>query len=117
MIKQSIGALVLLALMSCSYDNSQDPALEINEFKGEVAWITSFGGSGDDTPRSVISTSDGGYAIFGFSNSTDGDLVGKTTNVNDYWLVRLDTDGTLLWSRTYGGSKDDRGQAVIETSD
>ncbi|QBA65461.1 hypothetical protein [Muriicola soli] len=117
MIKQGIYAFVLLALFSCSDDNSTDAVLEINKFKGEVAWITSFGGSGDDTPRSVISTSDGGYAIFGYTNSTDGDLDSKTTNVNDYWLVRLDADGILLWSRTYGGSKDDRGQAVIETSD
>jgi hypothetical protein len=86
-------------------------------FKGEVAWTHSFGGSGDDTPRSVIETSDGGYAIFGFSDSTDGDLLPKTNNVNDYWLIKTDAKGMLLWSRTYGGSKDDRGQAVIQTSD
>lgn len=117
MFKQNIVSLVFLVLLSCSYDKSESIPEVMSEFKGEVAWITSFGGTGDDTPRSVISTSDGGYAIFGFSDSTDGDLTGKTTAVNDYWLIKINDEGTLLWSRTYGGSKDDRGQAVVETSD
>ncbi|MEZ2413805.1 hypothetical protein ACA086_02500 [Muriicola sp. E247] len=117
MFKQNIVFLVSLVLLSCSYDKAESIPETLSEFKGEVAWITSFGGSGDDTPRSVISTSDGGYAIFGFSNSTDGDLTGKTTAVNDYWLLKTDAAGTLLWSRTYGGTKDDQGQAVVETSD
>ncbi len=46
-----------------------------------------------------------------------GTLHPKTNNVNDYWLIKTDAEGMLLWSRTYGGSKDDRGQAVIQTSD
>ena len=117
MFKQRIVFLLSLVLLSCSYDKSESIPGALSEFKGEVAWITSFGGAGDDTPRSVISTKDGGYAIFGFSNSTDGDLTGKTTAVNDYWLLKTDATGTLLWSRTYGGSKDDRGQAIVETSD
>jgi len=104
--------------VSCTYDQGTLPGREeASLFKGELAWMYSFGGSGDDTPRSVIETSDGGFAIFGFSDSNDGDLSHKTTNVNDYWLIKTDAEGTLLWSKTYGGSKDDRGQAVVQTSD
>ena len=84
---------------------------------GNIEWTRSFGGSGEDTPRSVIATSDGGLAILGFSNSTDGDLAGKAMAVNDYWLLKLDSDGRTEWQRTLGGSKDDRGQAVIQTLD
>jgi hypothetical protein len=43
--------------------------------------------------------------------------MGKTTNVNDYWLLKLDAEGQLEWNKTYGGSKDDRGQSVIQTTD
>jgi hypothetical protein len=86
-------------------------------FLGEVQWVKSFGGSGEDTGRSIIQTMDGGYAILGYSNSTDGDLEGKSLAVNDYWLLKLDAEGNLQWSKTYGGSKDDLGQAVIQTTD
>jgi len=41
----------------------------------------------------------------------------KTTVVNDYWLLKLHADGTLAWSKTYGGSKDDRGQSLVQTKD
>lgn len=117
-MKRIFGLWALVICCACSNDDSQPmpPANEV-PFLGEMDWIRSFGGSGDDTAQSVIQTLDGGYAVLGFSNSRDGDLVGKTTEVNDYWLLKLDTEGNLLWSRTYGGSKDDRGQSVIQTSD
>jgi hypothetical protein len=51
------------------------------------------------------------------TNSTDGDLALKELAVNDYWLVKLDANGDLEWQKTYGGSKDDQGQQVIQTSD
>ncbi|NNJ87904.1 MAG: hypothetical protein HKP53_00755 [Eudoraea sp.] len=118
-MERIIVILFIGLLVSCTYDKGTLPGTEEPKplFRGELAWMHSFGGSGNDTPRSVIETSDGGFAIFGFSDSTDEDLAPKTTNVNDYWLIKTDSDGTLLWSRTYGGSKDDRGQAVIQTSD
>ncbi|NER09842.1 hypothetical protein SAMN06265375_101639 [Muriicola jejuensis] len=117
-MRKNIGYLsLILALSGCSYDQMSDPVEEFPEFKGEVAWIRSFGGSGDDTPRSVVQTDDGGFAVLGFSNSTDGDLQHKSANVNDYWLLKTDRNGNVEWSRTYGGSKDDQGQAVIQTSD
>ena len=86
-------------------------------FLGEIEWIKSFGGSGDDTARSIISTSDGGYAVFGFTNSIDGDILDKPMAVVDYWLLKLDVEGNLQWSKTYGGSGEDKGQQVIQTSD
>ncbi|MGB5377861.1 hypothetical protein [Muriicola sp.] len=117
-MKQLLACILIFMLFSCSRDNgNQLPLVNAPNFKGEVAWMYSFGGSGDDSPRSIIETTDGGFAIFGFSNSTDGDLAHKTTNVNDYWLLKIDAEGSPQWSKTYGGSKDDQGQAVIQTSD
>lgn len=111
--------LLLLCATACLDDDIYNINGEIDDtfFLGEVAWIKSFGGSGEDTARDVIVLADGGYAILGYSDSTDGDLLGKTTPVNDYWLLRLDAEGNLLWSKTYGGSKDDRGQSIIQTAD
>ena len=111
---------VVFALFSCSTDGEKGitlaPEAQI-EFLGEVEWVRNFGGSGEETAQAIIATSDGGYAILGFSNSMDGDIVGKTTAVNDYWLLKLDATGNLEWNKTYGGSKDDRGQSLAQTKD
>ncbi|MCL6266763.1 hypothetical protein [Flagellimonas myxillae] len=115
-MKKLFGCLAILLVTSCLSDDSQ-PLPITTTFEGEVDWMKSFGGSGEDTAQSVIQTADGGYAILGFSNSMDGDLAGKTTEVNDYWLLKLDAEGNLIWGRTYGGTKDDRGQSVIQTTD
>jgi hypothetical protein len=110
----------LMAFVSCSLD----PIIPYDEnslaeipYQGELAWIRNFGGSGTDTFHSVIATSDRGFAALGSSNSTDGDLEGKALAVSDYWLVKLGAQGDLQWSRTFGGSMEDLGQALIQTAD
>ena len=116
-MKKLAGMLVLATVLGCLSDDSPTNLPVQQTFEGEVDWVISFGGSGEDTAQSVIQTSDGGYAVLGYSNSMDGDLAGKSTTVNDYWLLKLDQEGNLSWSKTYGGTKDDRGQSVIQTRD
>ncbi len=116
--RRSIFIAGMAALtLACSKDRDDLPDNLLLPNAGELVSAQVFGGSGADTGRSIIQTSDGGLAILGFSESTDGDLQGKASAVNDYWLLKLDAEGALEWSRTYGGSKDDRGQAVIQTAD
>ena len=107
--------LSLLAFVCCTEDKYR--LEDLSEGINQIEFILNFGGSGDDTARSIIETTDGGFAILGFSNSTDGDLLNKTLNVNDYWLLKLDANGNIEWQRTYGGSGDDRGQKVVQTRD
>ncbi|MDC6390833.1 hypothetical protein PP182_19260 [Maribacter sp. PR1] len=110
--------LLLLIGISCSNDALEDNFESSgSNFLGKVEWVKNFGGSGEDTGQSIIQTIDGGYAILGFSNSVDGDLQYKTLEVNDYWLLKLDAEGNLQWNQTYGGSKDDRGQSLVQTFD
>lgn len=97
-------------------DSSLVPIAEL-AFLGEVDWVKTFGGSGEETAQAIISTTDGGYAVLGFTNSTDGDIQNKLNQVNDYWLLKFDVEGNLQWNKTYGGSKDDRGQSLVQTSD
>lgn len=116
-MKKILAVFVLVVFGSCTSDDTQaDPTDEVT-FLGEVDWIKNFGGAGEDTAQAIVQAQDGGFAVLGFSNSTDGDLAGKTTAVNDYWLLKLDAEGNLQWNKTYGGSKDDRGQSVVQTSD
>jgi len=113
-----IGLVILL--VSCAGGDDGFTIVgndEVPQSFADVVWAKNFGGSGDESPRSIITTNDGGYAVFGLTNSTDGDLADKQIAVNDYWLIKLDANGNLQWQRTYGGSKDDQGQQAIQTSD
>ena len=118
-MKQFVYVFLFLIVVSCSKDaevaniNNQT----VSNFLGEVEYVKNYGGSGEDTAQAIIATTDGGYAVFGFSNSTDGDISAKTTDVNDYWLLKFDAEGNLEWNKTYGGSKDDRGQNLVQTLD
>ncbi len=111
--------ICFFVLLSCIKDSEESPVDSTSTYRylGELDWVKNFGGSGEETAKAVISTTDGGYAILGFSNSIDGDLETKNTAVNDYWLLKLDAFGAMEWSKTYGGSKDDRGQSLVQTKD
>ncbi|WP_350284190.1 hypothetical protein [uncultured Croceitalea sp.] len=119
-MKKYIVVALGFLVMSCSSDdvNTEDSnGQQDAAVFGTISWVKNFGGSGDDSPRSVVPTLDGGFAVFGFTNSSDGDLASKALNVNDYWLLKFNVEGELQWQRTYGGSKDDRGQKAIQTKD
>ncbi|MEK6152754.1 hypothetical protein WIW50_05820 [Flavobacteriaceae bacterium 3-367] len=118
-MKKLVYIVFALSLLACSNDEALvlDDVGETPAFLGELDWVRNFGGSNSETAQSVVATSDGGYAILGYTNSQDGDITDKTLDVNDYWLLKLDADGSLQWNKTYGGSKDDRGQSVIQTLD
>ncbi len=66
----------------------------------DVAFINTYGGSQEDHIVSIVETSDGNLALFGYTNSIDGDITDKTLQENDYWLTKISPDGTLLWSKT-----------------
>jgi len=78
---------------------------------GNILWQVSNGGSQTDIANSVVQASDGTYLVFGYTNSTDGDISSNLGSY-DYWLLNLDTDGSLLWEKTYGGTSDDWGNSV-----
>ena len=84
-----------------------------------IQWAKSFGGSGIDVPSRIQITSDKGFIIAGASTSADGDVAGHhgTTDLNDYWLLKLDSSGNFQWQKSLGGSDDDLATSIKETSD
>jgi hypothetical protein len=105
--------LFLIIFSSCKKDDD----IQNSEFQGTIDWALTFGGSQEDFAQSVIPTLDGNILVFGSSSSIDGDIIDKTVEESDYWLLKLSIEGTVLWSKTYGGSEEDVGQKVIQTSD
>jgi len=77
---------------------------------GDVLWSTSFGGTQPDFGEAVAAVPGGGFIVAGTTASSGGGF-------EDAWLLRLDVDGALLWSRTIGAAAQDFGTAVAPTSD
>ena len=96
-----------------------DPGLDIDSISssGNVALIKTFGGSKNDVAEAVHATSDRGFVVLGHTQSADGDITGKSDDSFDYWLLKFDSEAVLEWNKTYGGTGDDRGHDIIQTSD
>jgi len=77
---------------------------------GNKVWEKTFGGSNLEGVYSGQQTSDDGFIIVGYTKSFG---VGN----NDVYLVRTDISGNSIWEKTFGGSKDDMGRSVQQTSD
>jgi hypothetical protein len=73
-------------------------------------WIKHYGGAGDDRAYSIVQTSDGGYALAGFTESIGA-------GGSDFWLVKTDSFGGTQWEKTYGGTGYDTAFSVVQTSD
>ncbi len=73
---------------------------------GGLVWQKSYGGSLNDYMYALTPTTDGGFMLVGSSESNDGD-VGSNQGGSDIWVLKIDTNGDLVWSRTYGGSSTD----------
>jgi hypothetical protein len=74
---------------------------------GNMLWNKTYGGTDTDEGWFVVETSDGGYAIAGYTQSYGGDM----------WLIKCDASGAITWNKTYGGARNDMGLSVVETGD
>jgi ABC-type transport system substrate-binding protein len=77
---------------------------------GQVQWNNTYGGAEDELGTEMIQTSDGGYALTGWTHSYGAGGV-------DFWLVKTDSDGNAQWNKTYGGASLDFSSSVVQTSD
>ncbi|WP_243643611.1 hypothetical protein [Tenacibaculum sp. M341] len=108
---RGITILILIVLFGCSEEKIV-PQKEV-----KIDFVKTVGGSRNEVGSSVVSTQDNGYIILGYADSNDGDLNFKTTTDSDYFVLKYNANDELEWSKVYGGSKDDRGLQIIQTSD
>jgi len=73
-------------------------------------WSRTYGGAGQEVAYAVVETSDGGYAIAGYTNSSGA-------GYDDFWLVKTDAYGNMEWNQTYGGVGSERAYSLVVTSD
>lgn len=89
--------------------------LKLNSL-GELEWQKALGGAFYDQAYSVQQTSDEGFIACGYTNSTNGLVTGNHGDV-DYWVVKLNNLGSVLWQKTLGGVGTDTAKSIQQTSD
>ena len=110
LIQTGDGGYALAGYTGSSGVGMDDFWLVKTDASGNMLWNKTYGGTGDDMARSVIQTGDGGYALVGWTDSfgAGGD---------DFWLVKTDASGNMLWNKTYGGDTADEAYSVVQTGD
>jgi hypothetical protein len=116
-VKEFKKNIFLLTIVVCMF-GCDKKEIFISEQPASISFVKTFGGSKNESARSVLKTQDGGYAVFGYTQSNDGDVVStKTTIQYDFWLLKFDANDNLEWQKTYGGSNDEKGYKIIQTQD
>ncbi|WP_435523852.1 hypothetical protein [Chryseobacterium indoltheticum] len=84
---------------------------------GNIEWQKTYGGTGMDQPYAIHQTSDGGYIASGRSNTpNNGDVTGNHGQF-DYWMVKVNNTGDLIWQKSLGGTNSDYGRFSQPTLD
>ncbi len=79
---------------------------------GDSVWAKTYGGPGSDYLYDIKETNDGGFIIAGSTGS-----FGHMNNYQDAWLIKINSDGDTLWTKTYGNELHDNAYSVVQTSD
>lgn len=122
-IQQTIDGGYIVAGYSNSNDGEVGGNNGLNDFwiikldsNGNLDWEQNYGGSGSDIAWNIQQTNDGGYIVVGHSDSSDGD-VGGNNGLDDFWILKLSSNGNIEWEQNYGGSDNDRAYSVQQTTD
>ncbi len=77
---------------------------------GTIQWLQTYEGILFDSGVALVQNQDEGFSLAGSTSLFEA-------RKSDMWLVRTDTNGSVLWNQTYGGSEDDGASALIQTTD
>jgi len=109
-IQPTLDGNYIISAMATGLSYSDDFMLMKINTAGGLLWKKTYGGTLSERPYYVSACTDGGYIMSGSTNSFGAGGA-------DVYLVRTDSDGNLLWSKTVGGSSDDIGWFVVQMSD
>ncbi|MEO0180287.1 MAG: hypothetical protein ABIM74_00855 [candidate division WOR-3 bacterium] len=107
------NGLVVAGFTSSSGAGSYDFFVLKTDANGNFMWAWTYGGTNQDIAHSIVQTTDGGFAVAGWTRSF-------TVGGSDLLILRLNSNGSPIWARTFGGSSDEEPgcpTAIIQTFD
>jgi hypothetical protein len=98
------------------FGGGQDFWLVKTDSSGNMEWNRTYGKENPnwEASYSLLQDSDGGYILAGGSGPYD---YGSDSPNSDFWLVRTDANGIMIWNRTIGGPSQDMARCVAQTAD
>jgi hypothetical protein len=111
MVKQlQDGSLVAVGFTMSSINSSSDIFIIKTDSQGNLEWQKSYGDDQDEKANSIDISIDGGFII-------SGEVINQNTGFSLCYLIKIDDEGELNWSNTFGGSQSDNGLSVVSTND
>jgi len=104
------GGYVVVGCTEFAFIGAGDIWLIKTDAAGDTVWTRTFGGTGFEMGHSVQQTADGGYIVTGFNGSSGAGSY-------EIWLIKTDGSGNEVWDRLIGGTSDDDGACVHQTTD
>lgn len=101
-------------LIASTTENSTGDDLDLYMVKtnsvGDIQWTKTYGGSMVDFPHFILPIGSGNYFVVGYSQSFGGGDM-------DIYLLKINSSGDTLWTRTYGSWGNEEGKEIAMTSD
>jgi len=109
-VQETIDGGYVVAGYTWSSSEREDVYILKLDANGNKLWEKTFGGSDNDGAWSIQQTNDGGYVVAGYTSSFGAGSY-------DVYVLKLDTSGKEVWSKTFGGSSDDLAWSIQQTND
>jgi len=109
-VQETIDGGYIVAGYTWSSSEREDVYILKLDANGNKLWEKTFGGSDNDGAWSIQQTNDGGYVVAGYTSSFGAGSY-------DVYVLKLDTSGKEVWSKTFGGSSDDLAWSIQQTND
>jgi hypothetical protein len=111
-IKQTMdGGYIITGVEQSSIDiNLVNLHVKKLDNQGNIIWEKTYTDTGKSSGLFINTTNDGGYIVTGARWET-------LSSPNDAYLLKLDSNGTKEWEKTFGGSGDEAGYSVQQAHD
>lgn len=110
-IKTDDGGFLIIGDTESKGAGGSDIWLIKTDKNGNMTWNYTYGGINDDFASSVIKNNEGDYLIAGSTGS-------KGSGYQDFWLIKIDNNGKLIWDKTFGNENGtERANTIVQTPD
>lgn len=83
---------------------------------GKIEWQKTYGGAANDGAAGIAKCLEGGYVFAATTFSHDGDVSEYRDSAN-YWIVKIDDTGKIIWNKVLGGSSTDAPTCIFQEAD
>ncbi len=109
-VETAVGNLAIVGFSYSYSSGGADMYVFTIDNSGTLLWGVGIGGSGDDRGRGITTVGDTALVTVGYTNSAGA-------GGYDFYIVSLDVNGNVKWTRTVGGTLDDYGQDIVSIGD